>query len=59
MNPYHDRWDDMSEEEMLRGARALIFRSILELHRAGVLAPLPLLLAAKALMDFKTTEVAN
>ena len=41
------------DDELLRGAKELIFRSILELNRAGVPVPLPLLLAADALIQFK------
>ena len=41
------------DDELLRGAKELIFRSILELNRAGIAVPLPLLLAADALIQFK------
>jgi hypothetical protein len=44
---------DDEDDELLRGARELIFRSILDLNRAGIAVPLPLLLAAEALIQFK------
>jgi hypothetical protein len=40
------------DDELLRG-KELIFRRILELNRAGIAVPLPLLLAAEALIQFK------
>ena len=45
------------DDELLRGAKELIFRSILELNRAGVTVPLPVVAGGGCVDPIQTAWV--